>query len=78
MGRKRGRDDGGDGGGGGGGAGQEAEAPPSTRPRRPELSVGERTSHIKNKQRRGEVYDRLRHKAAVRGSARSERAHARK
>jgi|APGre2960657444_1045066.scaffolds.fasta_scaffold11807_3 hypothetical protein len=66
---KRGRDDSDDGpprrhargeedGGGGGGA-------------REEKSIGQMTSHIKNKQRRSEVYDKLRHKAAVRASGHS-------
>ncbi len=33
---------------------------------REERSIGQRTSHIKNKQRRSELYDKLRHKASVR------------
>ena len=68
MARKRQRDD--DGGGGGGeerGGGDEPPAP--QRPRRAEKTIGEQTSHIKNKQRRGAIYERLKHKAAVRGAA---------
>ena len=68
MARKRQRDDDGEGGGGGGGGerggGDEPSAP--QRPRRAEKTIGEQTSHIKNKQRRGAIYERLKHKAAVR------------
>lgn len=64
MGRKRERESGGDGGG-------ERETrddaqPAAQKPRRAERSIGEQTSHIKNKQRRGAIYERLKHKAAVR------------
>ncbi len=73
MGRKRDRDAGGDAGGGdepsrAGGGGEEGERA-AQRPRRAEPSIGERTSHIKNKQRRGEVYEKLRHKAKARKGA---------
>jgi hypothetical protein len=69
-GSERKRERGGGGGERGGGGGSHDGGAPASRPRRPELSVGERTSHIKNKQRRGEIYDRLRHKAAVRSALR--------
>lgn len=38
------------------------------RPPREEASVGQRTSSIKNKQRRSALYGELRHKAAVRNA----------
>jgi hypothetical protein len=64
MGRKRERESGGD--GGGERELREDAQPAAQRPRRPECSIGEQTSHIKNKQRRGAIYERLKHKAAVR------------
>ena len=74
MGRKRQRDDDGEGGGGGGGrerGGSGEEPPTAQKPRRGEKTIGEQTSHIKNKQRRGAIYEKLKHKAAVRGIASS-------
>ena len=49
--------------GGGAAAGGDGAGAPA--PAAPALSVGQRTSHIANKQARGEMYAKLKHKAAV-------------
>ena len=45
--------------------GPAAAAPSPAAPPRPSPSVGQLTSHIGNKQARGAVYAKLKHKAAV-------------